>query len=92
MKTSHPYIVLHRGMRLNPTKDYAVVHLKEWVAVALGEKETYTFISQHPDYTSADAECDRLNHQPAQLPPCPPRAASPKRPGISLTRKQKAAT
>lgn len=64
MKHPHPYIVLAPGMPTNSTGQHLVVHIKEWLAVALGEKDTYTFFQEHPDYEHAAAERDRLNHRP----------------------------
>lgn len=92
MTPLHPYIVLTRGMRLNPTDGHLVVHVDEWVAVSLGEKKDYIFAHEHPDYASAADERDQLNHQPGEFPACPDPEPEPKRSGITLARKQKAST
>lgn len=88
MRARHPYIVIHPAMPTNDTGEFLVVHVDEWVSVSLGEKERYVFTSEQPDYASAETECTRLNHQPAELLGCPVAAESetPEKSGVSLVR------
>lgn len=87
MRTRHPFIVIHPAMPTNTTGEFLVVHVDEWVAVSLGEKEGYVFTSKQPDYASAEAERTRLNHQPAELLRCPAVAGeTPEKSGVSLVR------
>lgn len=86
MKTRHPFIVIHPGMPTNATGEFLVVHVDEWVAVSLGEKESYTFTSEHPDYGSAHHERTRLNHRPQEPLPHPTPTEAVTKPGISLAR------
>lgn len=59
-----PYVVLLPDRPANPTDRHLVVHVDEWVQVRLGEKELYTFSSEHDTYESAASERDGLNHRP----------------------------
>lgn len=88
MKPQHPYIVIYPGMPTNQTEHFLVVHIGEWVAVSLGEREDYVFTSEHPDHITAEAERARLNHQPVELLGCPeaPKSETPEKPGVSLVR------
>jgi hypothetical protein len=77
-------------MSTNTTKKFLVVHTSEWVSVALGEKETYAFASEQPDYDSAEAERTRLNHRPEEFPgheSDEAEIAGPVKTGVSLTRR-----
>jgi hypothetical protein len=60
----HPYVVLLPGVPTNRGPKHAVVHVDEWAAVSLGEKEDYLFRVECDDYHSAADERDRLNHRP----------------------------
>lgn len=81
MTHQHPYIVLEPGTSTNDTGKYLVVHVNEWTAITLGEKDAYTYSIEHDDYFSAAAERDRHNHQPEEF-------FTPKKTGISLTREK----
>lgn len=88
MTSYPPYIVLEPRMKTNPIAGHVVVHVKEWVAIMLGEKEDYDFVSEHPDYPTAAAERDRLNQRPGEFPPLPSTEQSTDAPkkGVSLER------
>jgi hypothetical protein len=89
MNTPHPYIVLLPGMRTNPGSKHLVVHVKEWVAMTLGEKEEYAFTSGHTNYPEAADERDRRNHKPTEFPACTPEATTdeaPEKTGVTLAR------
>jgi hypothetical protein len=84
-----PYVVLLPHHSTNETDQYMVVHVSEWVHVALGEMDDYTWCTHHDSYSDAAAERDRLNQNPGQFPPVQPvqtLAAREKKPGVSLTR------
>lgn len=81
MKHPHPYIVLEPDVHTNTTGKYLVVRVEEWVAVSLGEKETYTYSTEHGDYPSAATDRDRLNERPEEV-------FTLKKSGISLSRER----
>lgn len=88
MSTDHVYVVLLPEGRGNPTDHYLVVHVREWVAVLLGEKEHYVFTDNYEDYSDAAARRDRLNHQPEEFTPCP----SPTTSGVILVKSRQTKT
>lgn len=71
MTPHHPYIVLDPDMRTNITKRHAVVHVQEWLAVTLGEKEGYEFLGEYDDYASAAVRREELNHRLEGFSMCP---------------------
>jgi hypothetical protein len=62
MTHHHPYVVLLPDRAGNPSGKYLVVHVKEWVAITLGEKENYVYSKGYDDYLQAADERNHRNH------------------------------
>jgi len=66
MTHHHPYVVLLPDRAGNPSGKHLVVHVDEWVAITLKEKENYVYSSSYDDYLQAADERNRLNHTPKE--------------------------